>query len=78
MEDIKDLANRLFNAAGLKYEILMYKQYRDAQRKSYKGGLPYKPAPIQEELDSMEENENLTTLKQVMEHAAEIKRLTKG
>lgn len=77
MEEIKDLANKLFNAAGLKYEVLMYKQHRDAQRKSYKGGPFHKPMSTQEELDSMEENENLTTLLQIMEHAAEIKKLTK-
>lgn len=77
MEDIKDLANRLFNAAGLKYEVLMYKQHRDAQRKSYKGGPFHAPASSQEELDSMVEKECLTTLLQIMEHAAEIKKLTK-
>lgn len=77
MEDIKNLANRLFNAAGQKYEILMYKQHRDAQRKSYKGGPFHKPMTTQEELDVMEEKESITTLLQIMEHAAEIKKLTK-
>lgn len=77
MEDIKDLANRLFNAAGTKYEVLAYKQHRDAHRKSYKGGPFHKPMSNQEELDSMEENENLTALLHIMEHAAEIKKLTK-
>lgn len=77
MGEIKDLANWLFNAAGMKYEILMYKQHRDAQRKSYKGGPFHKPMTTQEELDGLEEKENITTLLRIMEHAAEIKKLTK-
>lgn len=77
MEDIKDLANRLFNAAGQKYEVLAYKQHRDAQRKMYKGGPFHKPMTTQEELDGMEEKEKITTLLRIMEHAAEIKKLTK-
>lgn len=77
MENIKDLANRLFNATGAKYEVLMYKKHRDAQRKLYKGGPFHKPMTTQEEIDDMEEKENLTTLLRIMDHAAEIKKLTK-
>lgn len=76
-EYITYLANELFKACGLKYQALMYKKYRDAKRKLYKEGPFRKPESTQEELESMKEKEYMTTLLEIMEHAAEIKRLTK-
>lgn len=77
MEDIKNLASQLFDAVGHKYEILTYKKHRDERRKFYIRKLFHILETTREEINNKEEKELESTLLKIMEHAAEIKKLTK-